>query len=69
MTYTSRRSAISKCVDITRDKVVSLKQQRQANPDDSKVYKQLRKAQTDLRLIENELTIEEVIEDRSMKVR
>ncbi len=49
--------------------MTSLKQQRRTNPDDSTVYKQLRKAQTDLRLIESELTVEEVIKDRSIKVR
>ena len=68
MTYTNRQSAISKCVQITKEKVTKLRDEHLKDRDNTAVTKQLRKAQTDLRLIESELTVEEIIKDRSMKV-
>jgi hypothetical protein len=45
-----------------------LKDERALNDCDVDVLKALRKEQTRLRLMQNELNVEEVIKDRSLKV-
>ncbi len=48
--------------------MTNLQEDRQKDRDDTTISKKLRKAQTDLRLMENEQTVEEVIRERSLKV-
>ena len=41
---------------------------RAKGPEDRDVVKQLRKTQTNLRLMQSELVVEEAVRDRSLKV-
>jgi hypothetical protein len=49
-------------------RVRKLKDERVLNDNDIVVLKALRKEQTMLRLMQNELNVEEVVKDRSLKV-
>lgn len=63
-----RASAISSCVEENSATVKGLREQRDRAPDDRDAVKQLRKKQTLLRLMQSELTVEEAIRERTMKV-
>ena len=67
--YQGRQTSIQKCVHEVTSKVQELREIRNKDPSNETVAKQLRKMQTNLRLIQNELTVEEVIRERSIKVR
>ncbi|KFM56799.1 Coiled-coil domain-containing protein 58, partial [Stegodyphus mimosarum] len=66
--YERREQAIKKCIDVTAKEVQTLKDKRSSDPDNFELLKQLRKVQTKFRLMQNELNIEEVVKDRSLKV-
>jgi len=66
--YNQRESSIKDCISFVSTRVRTLKDQRQQNEDDFDVLKRLRKEQTKLRLMQNELNVEEVVRDRSLKV-
>ncbi|XP_071485372.1 protein MIX23-like [Diadema antillarum] len=66
--YAYREGTIKRCIAEVSASVSTLKQQRDANPDDLKVMKDLRKEQSKLRLMQSEMNIEEVVKDRSLKV-
>ena len=67
--YQGRQTSIQKCINEVTSKVQELREIRNKDPSNETVAKQLRKMQTNLRLIQNELTVEEVIRERSIKVR
>ncbi|KAG1683270.1 Coiled-coil domain-containing protein 58 [Nymphon striatum] len=64
----NRENSIKKCLTIVSSRVKDLKKIRDSNMDDVEVTKNLRSSQTKLRLMQNELTVEEVIQDRTKKV-
>ncbi|XP_054165605.1 protein MIX23-like [Oppia nitens] len=66
--YSQREKSIKHCISVVSDRVKSIKSQRQQNEDDMDVLKSLRKEQTKLRLMQNELNVEEVVRDRTVKV-
>uniref|UniRef100_A0A2L2Y058 Protein MIX23 n=1 Tax=Parasteatoda tepidariorum TaxID=114398 RepID=A0A2L2Y058_PARTP len=66
--YEKREKAIKNCVDLKSKHVQSLKDKRTQDNDNFELLKDLRKAQTQFRLMQNELNIEEVLKDRSLKV-
>jgi len=66
--YKQRESSIKTCISVVSDSVKHLKEERQQNGDDVDVLKKLRKEQTKLRLMQNELNVEEVVKDRTLKV-
>ena len=45
-----------------------MKEERQQNDSDLDALKRLRKEQTKLRLMQNELNVDEVVKDRTLKV-
>ncbi|XP_065906894.1 protein MIX23-like [Dysidea avara] len=68
--YESRKKAIQRCVDIDKQEVQRLKQENDTAGDDISLeaHKKLRSQQTKLRLMQSELTVEDVIKERSLKV-
>ncbi|KAK7494553.1 hypothetical protein BaRGS_00014206 [Batillaria attramentaria] len=66
--YKSREAVIKKCISKVSADVNNLRQLKQENPDDGDVLKKLRKEQTKLRLMQQELNVEEVVKDRTLKV-
>ncbi|XP_043926901.1 protein MIX23 isoform X2 [Protopterus annectens] len=66
--HASRDGAIKKCIAESSAVVNLLREERQKDSDDMTVLKQLRKEQTKLKLLQTELNVEEVINDRSWKI-
>lgn len=67
--HKQRTQAITKCVDITKERVMRLKDLREKNGDgDPTLIKNLRSEQTKLRLLQSELSIEEVVKKRTIQV-
>lgn len=67
--HTNREQAIKNCIIRVSESVHQLKRRRDENEADFQVQKQLRKEQNKLRMMQNELHVEEVVRDRSLKVR
>lgn len=65
--YASRDKAVHVCLDEAKAKVAQLKEAKQQNESDINVQKELKRHQTRLRMIEKELTVEQIIQDRSLK--
>ncbi|NXS01505.1 CCD58 protein, partial [Oxylabes madagascariensis] len=67
--HTSRERIIKNCISQTSAVVKTLKEEREKADEDVALLKQLRKEQTKLKLMQSELNVEEVVNDRSWKVR
>uniref|UniRef100_A0A8C3JJJ7 Protein MIX23 n=3 Tax=Charadriiformes TaxID=8906 RepID=A0A8C3JJJ7_9CHAR len=66
--HTSRERIIKNCIAQTSSVVKTLREEREKAQDDLALLKQLRKEQTKLKLMQSELNVEEVVNDRSWKV-
>ncbi|KAH9413505.1 Coiled-coil domain-containing protein 58 [Dermatophagoides pteronyssinus] len=66
--HKNREQAIKKCIIRVSESFHQLKQQNDENEANFPVQKQLRKEQNKLRLMQNELYVEEVVKDRSLKI-
>ncbi|XP_073433117.1 protein MIX23 isoform X2 [Dendrobates tinctorius] len=66
--HRSRERTIKSCISQTSITVNSFQEERKRNPDNLAVMRQLRKEQTKLKLLQSELNVEEVVNDRSWKV-
>jgi len=66
--YKVRDDAIKKCIGEVSDKVKELREQKNKDPDNFDILRSLRKEQTSLRLMQGELSVEEVVKQRSFKV-
>uniref|UniRef100_A0A8B9GGP8 Protein MIX23 n=1 Tax=Amazona collaria TaxID=241587 RepID=A0A8B9GGP8_9PSIT len=66
--HTSRERIIKNCIAQTSSVVKTLREEREKAQDDAALLKQLRKEQTKLKLMQSELNVEEVVNDRSWKV-
>lgn len=66
--HTSRDKAIKTCINQSYSAVNRLREERNKDKDNLTLIKQLRKEQTNLKLMQSELNVEEVINDRSWKV-
>ncbi|KAM3935834.1 protein MIX23 [Leptodactylus fuscus] len=64
----SREKAIKRCISQTSASVNRCQEERKKEPDNLAVMKELRKEQTKLKLLQSELNVEEVVNDRSWKV-
>lgn len=65
--YESRDKVIHVCLSEASAKVSQLKEAKQQNESDMNVQKEFKRHQTRLRMIEKELTVEQIIQDRSLK--
>ncbi|XP_068037968.1 protein MIX23 isoform X2 [Anomalospiza imberbis] len=66
--HTNRERIIKNCISQTSAVVKTLKEEREKAHEDAALLKQLRKEQTKLKLMQSELNVEEVVNDRSWKV-
>ncbi|XP_019727399.1 protein MIX23 [Hippocampus comes] len=66
--HLSRDKAIKGCITHTSEVVAQLREARAKDSADTTLIKQLRKEQTKLKLMQSELNVEEVVNDRSLKV-
>ena len=66
--HDQREQAIKRCINESSSRVKTLKAERQQNDSDLDALKRLRKEQTKLRLMQNELNVDEVVKDRTLKV-
>ncbi|KAL3881358.1 hypothetical protein ACJMK2_027807 [Sinanodonta woodiana] len=66
--FQHRESEVKRCVAVVSSNVARLKEERSKDIDDIEVLKKLRKEQTKLRLMQNELGVEEVVRNRTQKV-
>ncbi|XP_055364149.1 protein MIX23 isoform X2 [Betta splendens] len=66
--HLSRDKAIKSCIAQTSEVVGQLCEQRAKDSENMAVIKQLRRGQTKLKLMQSELNVEEVVNDRSLKV-
>lgn len=67
LAYQARDKCIQTCLADAEAKVVSLKKAKEANQSDANVQKELRREQTKKRMMEKEIIVEEIIQDRSLK--
>ncbi|KAM7369888.1 hypothetical protein PAMP_011177 [Pampus punctatissimus] len=66
--HLSRDKAIKSCIAQTSEVVRELREERAKDSENLVLIKQLRKEQTKLKLMQSELNVEEVVNDRSLKV-
>ncbi|XP_042366670.1 protein MIX23 isoform X1 [Plectropomus leopardus] len=66
--HLTRDKAIKSCIAQTSEVVGQLRQERAKDSENLALIKQLRKEQTKLKLMQSELNVEEVVNDRSLKV-
>ncbi|XP_044856793.1 protein MIX23 isoform X2 [Mauremys mutica] len=66
--HASREKIIKSCIAQTSNVVKTLREEREKAQDDVALLKQLRQEQTKLKLMQSELNVEEVVNDRSWKV-
>ncbi|XP_060619351.1 protein MIX23 isoform X1 [Anolis sagrei] len=66
--HESRDRIIKSCIAQTSNVVKTLQEERKKSLEDITLLKRLRKEQTKLKLMQSELNVEEVVNDRSWKV-
>ncbi|KAM3860867.1 protein MIX23 [Diretmus argenteus] len=66
--HLSRDKAIKHCIAQTSEVVGRLREERVKDSENLALIKQLRKEQTKLKLMQSELNVEEVVNDRSLKI-
>ncbi|XP_074549867.1 protein MIX23 [Halichoeres trimaculatus] len=66
--HLSRDKAIKSCIAQTSAVVGQLREERAKDSENMALIKQLRKEQTKLKLMQSELNVEEVVNDRSLKI-
>uniref|UniRef100_A0A3P9M8W3 Protein MIX23 n=1 Tax=Oryzias latipes TaxID=8090 RepID=A0A3P9M8W3_ORYLA len=66
--HLNRDKAIKACIAQTSEVVEKMREQRAQDSENLGLIKQLRKEQTKLKLMKSELNVEEVVNDRSLKV-
>eukprot|EP00117_Sycon_ciliatum_P019883 scpid81628/ scgid17878/ Coiled-coil domain-containing protein 58 len=63
----ARGVAIQRCISETKNHIAELQVQRKQMPDSQRFTHLLRQNQTKLRMMESELTVEEIVHARTMK--
>ncbi|XP_063768737.1 protein MIX23 isoform X2 [Eleginops maclovinus] len=66
--HLTRDTAIKSCIAQTSEVVGQLREDRAKDSDNLALLRQLRKEQTKLKLMQSELNVEEVVNDRSLKI-
>lgn len=62
-----RHNSINKCLAAAEAKVSQLKEAKKQNESDINVQKELKRYQSRLRMLQNEITVEQIIQNRSIK--
>lgn len=66
--HTEREDIIKNCIMTTADSVKKLKAVKEAQPSDFEILKNLKAEQKKLRLLQTELSVEEVIKEKTTKL-
>ncbi|KAL1506130.1 hypothetical protein ABEB36_005552 [Hypothenemus hampei] len=66
--HDNRENYIKNCITYTTSNIKKLKNERESKADDFNITKSLKSEQTKLRMLKVELTVEDLIKERSMKV-
>ncbi|XP_013190234.1 protein MIX23 [Amyelois transitella] len=66
--HTERENVIKNCIIVTAEHVKKLKAAKEETPDDYNVMKNLKAEQKKLRLLQTELSVEEVIKEKTTKL-
>ncbi|KOC71348.1 Coiled-coil domain-containing protein 58 [Habropoda laboriosa] len=66
--HKKRELAITRCLNASKEKVKQYKIQRDNGDDSPQLLKALRKEQSSLRLLQSELSVEEVVKKRTIDV-
>ncbi|KAF9815873.1 hypothetical protein SFRURICE_009771 [Spodoptera frugiperda] len=66
--HTDRENVIKNCILVTAETVKQLKAVKDEKPNDFEVLKNLKAEQKKLRLLQTELSVEEVIKEKTTKV-
>ncbi|CAK1546013.1 unnamed protein product [Leptosia nina] len=66
--HSERENVIKNCILVTADTVKDLKAAKEQKPDDIEVLKSLKTEQRKLRLLQTELSVEEVIKEKTSKL-
>ena len=65
--HSQREIAIKNCLDFSRERLKNLKAQKDAGQEnDAALLKKLRKEQSTLRMLESELSVEEIVKKRTL---
>ncbi|CRK98850.1 CLUMA_CG012044, isoform A [Clunio marinus] len=64
--YANREKVIQECIILTAEQVSQLKKQRETN-DDTQLDKNFKNEQRKLRVLKQELGVEEIVKERSLK--
>ncbi|EEZ98190.1 protein MIX23 [Tribolium castaneum] len=63
-----RTNVIKNCITVTANRVKELREKRDTNAEDISLSKALRSEQTKLRMLQVELTVEDLVQQRTAKV-
>ncbi|XP_012276807.1 coiled-coil domain-containing protein 58 isoform X2 [Orussus abietinus] len=66
--HSQREIAIKKCLNAARERLHKLKTQKDMGQEDPLLIKNLRKEQNRLRLLQSELSVEEIVKNRTTQV-
>ncbi|XP_049869994.1 protein MIX23 [Pectinophora gossypiella] len=66
--HSERENVIKNCIVVTAESVKNLKAAKEQTPDDFEVLKNLKTEQRKLRLLQTELSVEEVIKEKTTKL-
>ncbi|KAE8744557.1 hypothetical protein FOCC_FOCC008797 [Frankliniella occidentalis] len=67
-TYTQREKVIKGCISFSANRIKNLAGEKEKDPNNVSVIKDLRREQTTLRMLQSELSVEEIVKERSLKV-
>lgn len=65
--YMTRDQAIKKCITVVSENTKQLREETEKNPENGQIMRNLKKEQTKLRLMQTELSVEEVLQNRTLK--
>ncbi|XP_058951968.1 protein MIX23 [Pocillopora verrucosa] len=65
--YKTRDQAIKKCITEVSENTKQLREETEKNPENGQIMRNLKKEQTKLRLMQTELSVEEVLQNRTLK--
>ncbi|KAI5644458.1 caffeine-induced death protein 2 domain-containing protein [Phthorimaea operculella] len=66
--HAERENVIKNCIVMTAETVKTLKEAKEKKPDDFDIQKNLKAEQRKLRLLQTELSVEEVIKEKTTKL-
>ncbi|OXA58135.1 coiled-coil domain-containing protein 58 [Folsomia candida] len=66
--HANRNQALGQCLTLSSEKLQNFKEQKKSNPNDLKNLRLLRTEQTKFRELQTQMNVEEVIQERSLRI-